>query len=160
MVKLRCYGKVTEVCLAVEKLAKLLAYATILTVEMPSKRKAELSPEPTPQTRRRSAKPATTTASAIKRPREPVVATEERIRRTRRDETAPSLDSQSSSVPSANRPRRVTHKGIIETDEVVVIHYEPPTGSKKGGESTDVVVSKTPIKAPSNPKSALKSANR
>jgi len=157
---LRSYGTyVRKVILAVEEF--LFAYTTtILTVEMPSKRKVELSPEPTPQTRRRSAKPATTTASASKRPRESVVATEERIRRTRRDEMAPSLDSQSSSVPSTNRARRVIHKEIIETDEVVVIHYEPPTGSKKGGESTAVVSSKTPIKAPSNPKSALKSANR
>ena len=121
---------------------------------MPSKRKVELSPEPTPQAKRRPARPASTNASAIKRQRELIVATEERIRRTRRDEKVPSLDSQSSSVPSANRARRVIHKEIVESDEVVVIHYEPPT------ESTAVVSSKTPIKAPSNPKSALKSANR
>lgn len=127
---------------------------------MPSKRKVELSPESTPQTRRRSARPATIIASATKRPREPVVATEEKIRRARTDEGAPALDSQPSSIPSISSARRVIHKGIIETEEVVITHYEPLIGSKVVGESTAVVSSKTPIKAPSNPKSELKSTNR
>jgi len=126
---------------------------------MPSKRKVALSPEPNPLAKRRAARPAAiAAASAIKRPRESAVATEEKIRRARKDEAAPS------SVPSAttSRARGVIHKEIADSEELVVLHYDPPSESKIGRDSTtgSVQSSKTPIKAPSNPKAALKSGTR